>query len=390
MESDIMKRLPFYLIIFMILGLSMACTGSDGEAEPAAEEPEVVVETVVVVATPTPEPEPEVVEQEEEAPAPEDLPDLEVPQAQPGEPTVTANVDLNVRRGPGTIYSVVGALRAGNSARILGSNPARTWWKIECPGGSGECWVSAGHQFSTAENAENVAVAAVPPAPTQPSTVADAGTYTPTATATATVDPQATPTPTYPPATATYIASQATATPTATATGQATATATPTTAAGATATATTQADPPTPTYTPTTEAAGPPIAPLDGDSINNPALFVNFRPTGERQLNYSNDISQPEGDIEDWVKFNTIASQSPTTYVWITVECNGYDAASEDRLRVTLWDGFEEQLSLRASCGDVQRRLTVEPNHDYTARIHFQAGGPYYVQYNLTIYGRLP
>jgi uncharacterized protein YraI len=363
-----MNRFILYLLATFVIMFGAACTATGAEVEP-----EVVVETVVVVATPTPE---------EEAPAPEDLPELEVPQAAPGEPTVTAVVDLNVRRGPSTAYDVVGSLRAGNSARILGSNPGRTWWKIECPGGTGECWVSGGHQFSTAENAENVAVAAVPPAPTQPPTavaVADA-TYTPTAT----VDPQATPTatadpnapPTHTP-TATSMAAQ----PTSTATSQAgNPTATPTSQAG---------NPPPPTNTPThTPPAGPPIAPLDGDSIQNPALFVNFRPTGDRVLVYSNDISQPEGDIEDWVAFNTIASQSPNTRIWITVECNGYDQASEDRLRVTLWDGFEELLSMRASCGDVRRQLTVEPNHDYKARIHFQAGGPYYVQYTLTIDSR--
>ena len=366
-----MNRLPIYFFIILLSGFMIACAAT----EPAAE-PEPVVETIIVVATPTPE---------EEAPAPEDVPELEVPQAAPGEPTVTAVVDLNVRRGPSTAYDVVGSLRAGNSARILGSNPARTWWKIECPGGAGECWVSGGHQFSTAENAENVAVAAVPPAPTQPpAAVAEANaTYTPTAT----VDPQATPTatadPNAPP-THTPTATSAAAQPTSTATAQAgdppPPTATPTTQAG---------DPPPPTNTPThTPPAGPPIAPLDGDSIQNPALFVNFRPTGDRVLVYSNDISQPEGDIEDWVAFNTIASQSPNTRIWITVECDGYNQDSEDRVRVTLWDGFEELLSMRASCGDVRRQLTVEPNHDYKARIHFQAGGPYYVQYTLTIDSR--
>lgn len=262
-----MNRLPIYFFIILLSGFMIACTAT----EPAAE-PEPIVETIIVVATPTPE---------EEAPAPEDVPELEVPQAAPGEPTVTAVVDLNVRRGPSTAYDVVGSLRAGNSARILGSNPARTWWKIECPGGAGECWVSGGHQFSTAEYAENVAVAAVPPAPTQPPTaIAEAGTtYTPTATAT--TDPQATPTATADPN------QTSTPTPTSTATAQ---------AGDPTPTATTQAgDPPPPTNTPThTPPAGPPIAPLDGDSIQNPALFVNFRPTGDRVLVYSNDISQPE------------------------------------------------------------------------------------------------
>lgn len=376
------------MFIVLLLLPALACGGLfGGEAEPPAEP---LVETVVVVATPTPVPEPEP-EPEEEAAA-EDVPELEVPAASPGQPTVTALVSLNVRRGPGTNYEVVGALREGNSALILGSNPSRTWWKIECPGGMTECWVSAGHQFSTAENVADVPVAAVPPPPPSPTPVAVAEGHTPTAT--------------YPPATATYAAAstataiatnpaaateeaQTTPTPTYTSTPPAgpTATATPTgQAAPPTSTPTSQATP-TSTYTPTPD--GPPIAPFDGDSIQNPAVFVNFRPTGDRVLIYSNDISQPEGDFEDWVAFNTVASQSPTTRIWISVECNGYDEASEDRLRVTLWDGFEEQITMTARCGDVRRQFNLKPNHDYSARIHFQAGGPYYAQYTVTIDSRL-
>jgi len=197
-----MNRLTLYLMTMLVIILGVACTTTE-----VAVESEPVVETIIVVATPTPE---------EEAPALEDLPELEVPQAAPGEPTVTANVDLNVRRGPGTNYDVVGALRDGNSARILGSNPGRTWWKIECPGGAGECWVSGGHQFSTAENAENVPVAAIPPLPTYTPT-ATATPYTPTATATV-----------HATATATLAAGEATYTPTSTMMATVTPTYTPT------------------------------------------------------------------------------------------------------------------------------------------------------------------
>lgn len=197
-----MNRFILYLLATFVLLFGAACTTTGTEVEP-----EVIVETVVVVATPTPE---------EETPATDDLPDLDLPAAEQGEPTVTANIDLNVRRGPSTGYAVVGALRLGNSARILGTNPAQTWWKIECPGGSGECWVSGGHQFSTAENAENVPVAAVPPLPTYTPT-ATATPYTPTATATI-----------YATATATLAAGQATYTPTSTMMATATPTYTPT------------------------------------------------------------------------------------------------------------------------------------------------------------------
>jgi hypothetical protein len=89
------------------------------------------------------------------------------------------------------------------------------------------------------------------------------------------------------------------------------------------------------------------------------------------------------------VQFNTVASQSPTTRVWLSVSCDGYDAASEQWLRVTLWDGFNEQLTMNARCGDVDKQLTVTPNHTYSARIHFSgSAAPYYVQYSLTVRGR--
>lgn len=113
-----------------------------------------------------------------------------------GLPLMTTKVDLNVRRGPSTQYPIVTALRAGESAAIIGRSPDGYWWKIICPAGySGECWSSARDQYSTATNAQNVPVAAVPPSPT--------ATFTPTATATATLTPTptftASPTPTLPP-----------------------------------------------------------------------------------------------------------------------------------------------------------------------------------------------
>ena len=56
---------------------------------------------------------------------------------------VTANLDVNVRAGPGTAYDIVGAIRNGGTARVNGQNDARTWWYIEFPSGSGRfAWVS--------------------------------------------------------------------------------------------------------------------------------------------------------------------------------------------------------------------------------------------------------
>ncbi|MCJ7434786.1 MAG: SH3 domain-containing protein [Anaerolineales bacterium] len=41
----------------------------------------------------------------------------------------------------------------------------------------------------------------------------------------------------------------------------------------------------------------------DGDSAEAPAVNVSFSPNGTRALLYSNDLSSPEGDSEDWIQF---------------------------------------------------------------------------------------
>jgi len=41
----------------------------------------------------------------------------------------------------------------------------------------------------------------------------------------------------------------------------------------------------------------------DGDSAEAPAINVSFSPNGTRSFLYSNDLSSPEGDSEDWIQF---------------------------------------------------------------------------------------
>lgn len=115
-------------------------------------------------------------------------------------PVMTAKVDLNIRRGPSTQFAIVTAFRAGEGAPILGRSPDSNWWKIVCPSGySGECWSSAREQYSSAVNAHNVPVAAVPPYPTATQTATATPTATATATFTATPTNTASPTTTAPP-----------------------------------------------------------------------------------------------------------------------------------------------------------------------------------------------
>lgn len=235
-----------FLLILLLASAALACN-LPGSGEEAADPSQLTATSLaatvtalapVIDASPTSEiPEtqntPTLVP--EEPPAP-DVPTLEPPPtAEPGEPTMTTLVALNVRRGPGTNYDVVGALHPGSSARIVGRNPDTTWWKIECPPSTGtECWSSALPQYSSAENAENVPVAPIPPPPTHTPTYTP--TYTPSSTPTYTPSPtptldgtttvtytpsptlDATPTSTYTPTPTSSATPMATNTPTATST----------------------------------------------------------------------------------------------------------------------------------------------------------------------------
>jgi PKD repeat protein/uncharacterized protein YraI len=88
-----------------------------------------------------------------------------VPTAAPGVPTVTANVNVNIRSGPGTQYPVIGILAQGQSAEVIGVSADGAWWAIQYPPGpNGQGWVA--DQFVTAQNTENVPVLPPPPVPT--------------------------------------------------------------------------------------------------------------------------------------------------------------------------------------------------------------------------------
>jgi uncharacterized protein YraI len=76
-------------------------------------------------------------------------------------PLATANGLINVRSGPGTVYSVLGEASTGQQFAILGKSQDEEWWQIDFEGQTG--WIYAPNV--TATNAENVQVAAVIPAP---------------------------------------------------------------------------------------------------------------------------------------------------------------------------------------------------------------------------------
>jgi len=88
------------------------------------------------------------------------------PTAEPPTPTPQAatfsvtSPTVNVRSGPGTGYSRVGQLKAGQSYEITGKNAAGDWWQFSFDGDP--AWVAA--QMVQANGAEAVEVAASIPA----------------------------------------------------------------------------------------------------------------------------------------------------------------------------------------------------------------------------------
>jgi PKD repeat protein len=93
-------------------------------------------------------------------------PDL-VATPQPGQPTVTATTNLNIRGGPAMAYPILGLLRAGQTAEVTGISADAGWWQIKfLAAGDGHGWVSA--RYVTAQNTSSVPVVQAPPLPPPP------------------------------------------------------------------------------------------------------------------------------------------------------------------------------------------------------------------------------
>lgn len=76
--------------------------------------------------------------------------------------TVTANVDANVRNGPGTNYPVVGGLAEGERAPVIGRNADSSWWQINYEGRT--AWI-ANSVVTASQQAFSAPVASAPPPP---------------------------------------------------------------------------------------------------------------------------------------------------------------------------------------------------------------------------------
>lgn len=101
-------------------------------------------------------------------------------------PLVTVVVSsLRVRSGPGTDYTVLGAVAQGEQYPITGQAYGCQWYQISHPQ-FGEAWLSGGAQYVTSDaNCDQISEAVIPALPTVAPTVAPAATATTAPAATA-------------------------------------------------------------------------------------------------------------------------------------------------------------------------------------------------------------
>jgi hypothetical protein len=85
----------------------------------------------------------------------------------PSVPMVSVSVNTNCRSGPSRFYDLLGGLRVGETARVVGKSPATNYWIIETPRGSGVCWLWNGYATVTGDTA-SLPVVETPPAPPAP------------------------------------------------------------------------------------------------------------------------------------------------------------------------------------------------------------------------------
>lgn len=134
-----------------------------------------------------------------------------------------------------------------------------------------------------------------------------------------------------------------------------------------------------PTLTPTSfsPAAG------DGDSEQNPAVRLEFSPSGAESYSYSSDLSSPNGDDADWVAFVPYIPTSEAGYIYLRLKCEGNGGITASLRK----DGLPLPNSPQLLCGQYGLAARVLGGQTYTLVLRADgSGGPLrYASYTLTL-----
>ncbi len=161
-----LRQHPLLFFISILFMATLACNAFAGETEPAISVPPPAV--TVVDGTAVPDSQTPIADIAPTATLPGGSDDGSGTAVANGNPYITILVDLNIRSGPGVVYDRLGFFLKDSTAQVLGQDPVSGWWLVACPSdiAAPQCWVSGGSQYTLANNAEGVPVAAVPPTPT--------------------------------------------------------------------------------------------------------------------------------------------------------------------------------------------------------------------------------
>jgi uncharacterized protein YgiM (DUF1202 family) len=80
-------------------------------------------------------------------------------------PMVSVSMDTNCRTGPGNVYDLIGGLKIGETAAVVGRDAYNQYWIIKNPDNLGTCWIW-GKYATVAGDTSKLPVIAAPPTPT--------------------------------------------------------------------------------------------------------------------------------------------------------------------------------------------------------------------------------
>jgi uncharacterized protein YraI len=111
-----------------------------------------------------------------------------------------------------------------------------------------------------------------------------------------------------------------------------------------------------PVYTP---------APEDGDTMQDPAIFVTFSTSDSRAFSYSSDVSAPTGDFEDWISFHPNSTNLRVNLL-IDLTCSGngtlYIELLQGGTKLDKWGELK--------CGDTNYPLSLYRDETYQFRLY--------------------
>jgi uncharacterized protein YraI len=112
----------------------------------------------------------------------------------------------------------------------------------------------------------------------------------------------------------------------------------------------------------------------DNDSLQAPLATVVFSAAGAHALQVNNNISAPEGDLEDWFQFTSFSKN-----ILVEIKC------SNNAFRMELWKNAQAVEDIPLLCGQ-SRALKVETGQSYFLHIQANSGGGFqFIQYETKI-----